>query len=235
MKLESDKKEKEEVAKKIAELEKSLALCNCGVVFSKYVNSSESRRSGVGGGGADQGTEQLRSLKQDRLEASKLSVAIKHRFHFSSDLQRMSTICKVTSSDGKCQSGMYSLVKGSPEAIGQLLVEKPGWYDAAYKRMAEQGQRVLALAYSKLSDASDVGNRPRSEIECKLTFGGFIAIQMRDTQGLHAGDPISSGFEPCVRYAYRRCTADGSQCGSGSRDRPAQPRTGFGLIREGRR
>lgn len=137
--VESDKKEKEEVAKKIAELEKS--------------------------------------LKQDRLEASKLSVAIKHRFHFSSDLQRMSTICKVTSSDGKCQSGMYSLVKGSPEAIGQLLVEKPGWYDAAYKRMAEQGQRVLALAYSKLSDASDVGNRPRSEIECKLTFGGFIAFK----------------------------------------------------------
>ena len=121
---------------------------------------------------------ELRSLKQDRLEASKLSVAIKHRFHFSSDLQRMSTICKVTCSDGKCQSGVYGLVKGSPEAIGQLLVEKPSWYDSAYKRMAEQGQRVLALGYTRLSgDAADAANRPRAEIERELIFGGFIAFK----------------------------------------------------------
>ena len=105
-------------------------------------------------------------------------MAIKHRFHFSSDLQRMSTICKVTSSDGKCQSGVYGLVKGSPEAIGELLVQKPDWYDAAYKRMAEQGQRVLGLAYTRLADdVSNAANRPRSEIERQLIFGGFIAFK----------------------------------------------------------
>lgn len=41
----------------------------------------------------------------------------------------MSTICKVTSSSEKCQSGAYALVKGSPEAIAKLLKERPSWYD----------------------------------------------------------------------------------------------------------
>lgn len=137
--IESDKKEKEEVSKKIQDLEKS--------------------------------------LKTDRVEAGKLTVAIKHRFHFSSDLQRMSTICKVTCATDKCQSGVYGLVKGSPEAIAKLLQEKPSWYDSAYKSMAEQGQRILALAYTRIVDTSDLGNKPREEVENHLTFAGFIAFK----------------------------------------------------------
>ncbi|CAJ1358711.1 unnamed protein product [Effrenium voratum] len=136
--IEADRKEKEEVTKKIQELE--------------------------------------RSLKQDRIDASKLTVAIKHRFHFSSGLQRMSTICKVTSTDSS-QSGVYSLVKGSPEAIGQLLQKKPDWYDQAYTHMAEKGQRVLALAYTRLGGGTDVANRPREEVERNLSFAGFIAFK----------------------------------------------------------
>eukprot|EP00435_Cladocopium_sp_Y103_P054257 s825_g17.t1 len=120
--IESDKKEKEEVSKKIQDLEKS--------------------------------------LKADKVEAGK-----------------MSTICKVTCATDKCQSGVYGLVKGSPEAIAKLLKEKPSWYDSAYKSMAEQGQRVLALAYTRIVDTSDLGNKPREEVESHLTFAGFIAFK----------------------------------------------------------
>eukprot|EP00913_Durusdinium_trenchii_P012654 g11882.t1 len=140
--IESDKKEKEEVTKKLQELEKS--------------------------------------LKQDRTEASKLTVQIKHRRLLGIVLRalgRMSTICKVASSTEKCQSGVYSLVKGSPEAIAKLLVQKPSWYESSYKSMAEQGQRVLALGYARLVDATDLANKPREEVEKSLTFAGFIAFK----------------------------------------------------------
>jgi cation-transporting ATPase 13A1 len=101
--IEADKKEKEELSKKRAELE----------------------------------TE----LKKDRLEAKKLQCVIEQRFHFSSELQRMSTICRVTTTGGGDKlppSGLYCLTKGSPEAIARLLSSKPTWYDVTYQRLAEK-------------------------------------------------------------------------------------------------
>ena len=49
---------------------------------------------------------------------------------------------------------MLCLVKGSPEAIGTLLHPerdggKPSWYEASYRGLAEEGLRVLALAYKR--------------------------------------------------------------------------------------
>jgi len=141
---EADKKEKEEVTKRVEELEKS--------------------------------------LKQDRIEAKKLQVTIEQRFHFSSELQRMSTICRVSSSSPeKAASGAYCLTKGSPEAIGRLLVSKPEWYDATYRKMAEQGQRVLALAYKHLGNeqqaAREYAQKPRDAAESGLSFAGFISFR----------------------------------------------------------
>jgi len=141
---EADKNEKEEVTKKIENLEKT--------------------------------------LKADKLEAKKLQVTIEQRFHFSSELQRMSTICRVSSSSpDKAAAGAYCLTKGSPEAIARLLVSKPEWYDATYQKMAEQGQRVLALAYKHLAGdqqaAREYAQKPRDAAESELTFAGFIAFR----------------------------------------------------------
>jgi len=129
-------------------------------------------------------TKKLKDLKtgleKDKTESKKLAVKIQQRFHFSSELQRMSTICKVTSSTDKTQSGAYTLVKGSPEAVGKLLSIKPEWYDLTYTKMAEMGQRVLALAYVRLGDesaAADFAKKPREASEKGLTFAGFIAFK----------------------------------------------------------
>merc|ERR1711879_738772 len=94
-----------------------------------------------------------KEIKQEKNDAKKLRVVIEQRFHFSSELQRMSTICSVYTSGEKIAVGVYCLTKGSPEAIARLLSEKPEWYDSTYRSLAEKGQRVLALAYRHL-DAS---------------------------------------------------------------------------------
>lgn len=123
-----------------------------------------------------------KSLKQERQEARRLQVVIEQRFHFSSELQRMSTICRVSSSSSdRAPGGAYCLTKGSPEAIGRLLVAKPEWYDATHQRMAEKGQRVLALAYRHLAGeqhlAREYAQKPRDASETGLTFAGFIAFK----------------------------------------------------------
>lgn len=125
--------------------------------------------------------ENEKKLKAEKQEAKKLQCVIEQRFHFSSELQRMSTICKVASSNPAAKSGTYCLTKGSPEAIGRLLAKKPEWYDATYTMMSEKGQRVLALAYRHLSNdqsaAREYAGKPRDAGESEMTFAGFIAFK----------------------------------------------------------
>jgi len=82
-----------------------------------------------------------KTLKQERQESKKVQCQIEQRFHFSSELQRMSTICRVTSTmNDKVPTGTYCLTKGSPEAIARLLASKPEWYEPTYRKLAENGQ-----------------------------------------------------------------------------------------------
>lgn len=69
----------------------------------------------------DQAQQQLETTLQ-ALEAAKakarkcpLAVRIVHRFHFSSQLQRMSVVCEVADPSGAVPGGRRALVKGSPE------------------------------------------------------------------------------------------------------------------------
>ncbi len=124
------------------------------------------------------------------------------RFHFSSQLQRMSVLCKCTrqddqinSSNGKNESADYfCLVKGSPEAIRSLLAPgtAPNWYDQTYDRLARRGLRVLALAYKRISESvlpssltgsssgrSEGGEVSRGSMEGNLLFAGFIAFECK--------------------------------------------------------
>lgn len=142
--MEADKKEKEELVKKLEDLEKT--------------------------------------FKQDQQDAKKLQIGIEQRFHFSSDLQRMSTICRVAChGSGGMPSGAYCFTKGSPEAIGRLLASQPDWYEATYQRLAEQGQRVLALGYRHLGNdsgiAREMAQKSRDSSEQNLTFAGFISFK----------------------------------------------------------
>lgn len=108
------------------------------------------------------------------------SIKILHRFHFSSALQRMSTVVDVTSKSGELQ-GLHCLVKGSPEAIDKLLADgaKPTWYDMTYRTLAESGFRVLALAF-KPSPEMTAGVAPeRVAVECNLRFAGFVAFECK--------------------------------------------------------
>merc|ERR1712137_538377 len=80
------------------------------------------------------------------------SLKILQRFRFLSKLQRSSVLVQLVSGKGKdsvLKNGVYSLVKGSPEAIKSLLAEgnAPPWYDDRYRDLAEHGMRVLALGW----------------------------------------------------------------------------------------
>ena len=128
--------------------------------------------------------EELEAAKQ-ALEAAKelasrsevRTVQILQRHHFSSALQRMSTVARVALKDGTIET--RCLVKGSPEAIKLLLRRgaAPSWYDTTYRSLAERGMRVLALAH-KVSTEHDraAAAKPREWVEDGLLFAGFIAF-----------------------------------------------------------
>lgn len=103
-------------------------------------------------------------------------IKILSRHHFSSKLQRMSCVVKDIAN-----SKYYSVVKGSPEMIGQLLAIKPSGYDKAAKFLSRRGYRVISLAYKSLSSPSDVeaAKDTRSVCEERLTFAGFVAFTCR--------------------------------------------------------
>ena len=115
-------------------------------------------------------------------DSSVQSVQILARHHFESSLQRMSTVAKVARKGSGVS--VACLVKGSAEALKPLILEDelPTWYDEAHTRMAEKGMRVLALAFKYVSDDDAQGaatSWDRAQVECGLTFAGFVAFQCR--------------------------------------------------------
>ena len=94
-------------------------------------------------------------IKRTWDDVNKTSVKILARNHFASALQRMSVVADVKT-DSRVER--WSLVKGSPEMIKTLLRTVPQGYDAAYRSLAEQGMRVIALAHKPL-DETESGKR----------------------------------------------------------------------------
>ncbi|KAJ9076337.1 putative cation-transporting ATPase 1 [Entomophthora muscae] len=101
------------------------------------------------------------------------SLQILRRFQFSSSLKRMSTISKFT-------RGGYSerlvAVKGAPEIIQARLANVPKGYEAAFKHFGRRGNRVLALAYKKITSQTAVDQLVRDDVETGLTFAGFLVF-----------------------------------------------------------
>jgi manganese-transporting P-type ATPase len=111
-------------------------------------------------------------------------VHILHRFSFSSDLKRMTTIVSICKSDNDEQDELRVLTKGAPEVLEPLFAEKPQQYSHVYRHFASKGCRVLALGYRRLSNVSPttasvdafVRTTTRSAIECDLIFAGFLVL-----------------------------------------------------------
>ncbi|XP_068228733.1 endoplasmic reticulum transmembrane helix translocase [Palaemon carinicauda] len=100
-----------------------------------------------------------------------------HRFHFSSQLKRMSVITGYTQS-GSADVLYLATVKGAPETLRPMFSSLPPNYDSTYLELSRRGARVLALgrkALGKLSHA-EVRETSREKLECNLTFAGFIII-----------------------------------------------------------
>jgi len=113
-------------------------------------------------------------------------VHILQRYRFLSKLQRSCTVVKLKAREGKktagsLNTGRYVLVKGSPEMVGELLAKgaAPDWYHNRYRDLAENGYRVIALAYKPISDGADDDVPNRDEAERDLQFVGFIAFSCR--------------------------------------------------------
>lgn len=102
---------------------------------------------------------------------------IYHRFHFASALKRMSVIAGHTP-PGSNETEYLAVVKGAPETLQTMFKNCPADYEEVYLDMARRGARVLALGYKKLGILShqQVRDQTRSDIECDLTFCGFVII-----------------------------------------------------------
>eukprot|EP00533_Pseudo-nitzschia_delicatissima_P009186 CAMPEP_0116090456 /NCGR_PEP_ID=MMETSP0327-20121206/6986_1 /TAXON_ID=44447 /ORGANISM="Pseudo-nitzschia delicatissima, Strain B596" /LENGTH=1569 /DNA_ID=CAMNT_0003581751 /DNA_START=152 /DNA_END=4861 /DNA_ORIENTATION=+ len=98
------------------------------------------------------------------------------RHHFSSKLQRMSCVIKSVTS-GK----HYSVLKGSPEAVGKLLAAKPEGYDEKAAYLSKEGYRVISLALKPLGSSDEIQSAQDTRASCEkdMKFAGFIAFTCR--------------------------------------------------------
>ncbi|BGP13232.1 hypothetical protein JCM10213_004997 [Rhodosporidiobolus nylandii] len=105
----------------------------------------------------------------------KVSVTVRRRFQFSSQLKRMSTISLV-----QTPAGVKTLVavKGAPETLKSMYKSIPDGYEKTYKWYAQRGSRVLALGYKWVDgmNKNEVTTIPRDKVEADLEFAGFLVF-----------------------------------------------------------
>lgn len=107
----------------------------------------------------------------------KQSLKIRHRFHFSADLKRMSTIVSL---EHQNDSPWMCLTKGAPETIQKFLKEVPKNYVSHYKLAARKGYRVIAMAYKPMNGAmtpNELRQLERSDVEKDLIFCGLMYFE----------------------------------------------------------
>ncbi|KAH9131452.1 hypothetical protein LEN26_007694 [Aphanomyces euteiches] len=106
------------------------------------------------------------------------SVKIVHRYAFSSDLKRMSTIVAIESALPDETMSVKLLSKGAPEVMESLFRSVPDYYTKVYKHYTLKGCRVLAIGSKMLStrDLQRVRSFSRDDMEINLEFGGFLVL-----------------------------------------------------------
>nr|MBE5724989.1 putative cation-transporting ATPase 13A1 [Cucujiformia] len=99
------------------------------------------------------------------------------RFHFSSNLKRMSVIAGYTP-QGSTETVYISTVKGAPETLKSNFKKIPEKYDEVHLELSRRGARVLALGVRELGKmmTQELREITREESEKDLDFAGFIII-----------------------------------------------------------
>ncbi|BGP22124.1 putative cation-transporting ATPase 1 [Rhodotorula toruloides] len=105
-----------------------------------------------------------------------VSVVVRRRFQFSSQLKRMSTISLVQTGPSSVRT--LVAVKGAPETLKSMYTSVPEEYDATYKWYAQRGSRVLALGYKWIDgmNKNETTTIARENVESQLTFAGFLVF-----------------------------------------------------------
>ncbi|XP_058970502.2 polyamine-transporting ATPase 13A3 isoform X1 [Pocillopora verrucosa] len=104
-------------------------------------------------------------------------IAVLRQFPFSSELQRMSVVCRTL---GAPNMDVY--VKGAPETITSLCQPQtvPGDFTNVLQHYTTKGYRVLGLAWKPLDSKLSwhhVHRVTRDRIESNLQFLGFLILQ----------------------------------------------------------
>nr|MBE5724976.1 putative cation-transporting ATPase 13A1 [Cucujiformia] len=105
------------------------------------------------------------------------AMKIFNRFHFSSNLKRMSVIAGYNPT-GSTETVYLSTVKGAPETLRPMFKTVPEKYEDVYLELSRRGARVLALGIKELGKLSsqEVRDLTREEVEKELNFAGFVII-----------------------------------------------------------
>ncbi|XP_065647295.1 endoplasmic reticulum transmembrane helix translocase isoform X2 [Hydra vulgaris] len=105
------------------------------------------------------------------------SLKIDHRFHFTSNLKRMSVIASVHSADSSATNYIVA-VKGAPETLHGMFISVPEFYDSLHKKLTCNGGRIMALGHKDLGSISpkEVREMKREDVESNLIFDGFIVL-----------------------------------------------------------
>lgn len=106
------------------------------------------------------------------------ALKIFQRFHFSSQLKRMSVISGFSENQGSTETTYLACVKGAPEILKPMFKTLPDDYDETYIKITRQGSRVLALGRKVIGSLThqQVRDMNRSEVEKDLDFVGFLVI-----------------------------------------------------------
>uniref|UniRef100_A0AC34FDM7 Manganese-transporting ATPase 13A1 n=1 Tax=Panagrolaimus sp. ES5 TaxID=591445 RepID=A0AC34FDM7_9BILA len=102
---------------------------------------------------------------------------IVHRFHFSSQLKRMTVVGGYTI-PGVSEARHLALVKGAPEVLRDMYENLPEDFDEIFKKLALSGARIIALGIRELGTLThqELRENKREFYEQKLTFAGFVVI-----------------------------------------------------------
>ncbi|WUR03744.1 calcium-transporting ATPase [Vairimorpha necatrix] len=93
---------------------------------------------------------------------------IKKKYLFSSELKRMTVVYEKS-------KDFYVSMKGAPETVKNFLKKIPDFYED-YKKFANEGFRVIALAHKKFLKRNTF---VRQEVEENMDFAGFILFDCK--------------------------------------------------------
>uniref|UniRef100_A0A182NV43 Cation-transporting ATPase n=1 Tax=Anopheles dirus TaxID=7168 RepID=A0A182NV43_9DIPT len=121
----------------------------------------------------------LANLELDVAYDNSNDIGIVREFSFTSALQRMSVVTRKVSDN---HFNVY--VKGSPEMISTLCRPEtiPADFQAKLGFYAQQGYRIIAIAYKQLDKRLNYGKVQkiaREKVECELEFLGFVILENR--------------------------------------------------------